>query len=113
MTVIKIYADNGELLEIIDEHLTAENLPTYAEQNSTERVLGYLDCLTDMTEGLGDVVYRPDHDHSWPDTNHNTKKKAMAFFLKNHKFLELFKAFAEKLPSADKSPDGNNPTPTG
>ncbi|RPD40615.1 hypothetical protein EG028_15060 [Chitinophaga barathri] len=110
MTIIKIYGASGEVLKTIDQHLDAENLPTYAEQNSADRVLGYLDCLKDLTEGFADVVFRLG-DHTMPDTNHKTTRKAMEFFRKNQKFLEQFKKIANKLPSSDKQGGESIPTP--
>jgi hypothetical protein len=109
MPIFKDYGEKGELLQEQYEGLNTDNLPKYADQNSIDRVRGYVDCLEDITTQFKEFLEIHGSKTWCYNTAHMIKKGTIKLYEEKELFLEFAKNFIEKISSNKDA--GEKPAP--
>lgn len=108
MPLFKEPVEGSNEILVLEERLNEANLTKYAEQNSLERVQGYIDCLEDMTKQFKEFM-EIHGAKSWRyNTPHMVKKETIKVYEEKELLLEFAKNFiAEK--TGNNKPESPNP----
>jgi len=99
MPIINTYAEDGQLIESVNEPLTKKNIKQFIDQHGEEKAKLYLEILKEFVGEIESIVYTPHRLPEYPDyrfqnTLHMTRKQLGEFY--EHK-VELLKTMDETL----------------
>lgn len=89
MTILKYYAENGDLIQTKDVILTDENFQIYLKEHGVERGLGYADAVKDILTQMKVCFEKPFGDSTIEASPSNIRRNTFKLYDDKKAFLKI------------------------